>query len=100
MKRLEFKDSHSTSSSLHGDIFGSYFDRYMAQHGRLLIGGKAYRHSSTVQETNVLTRTIKVSIAQQKQAPYGELYIVRLGGPFEEVGEENEAIGGDNQKVG
>lgn len=59
-----------------------------------------YRYAGDVSKTNTLTRYVKTTAQAKKQIVPGESLIVTLGGPFEEVGEQHEAIGGDNQKVG
>ena len=59
-----------------------------------------YRYAGDVSKTNTLTRYVKTTAKAKKQIVPGESLIVTLGGPFEEVGEQHETIGGDNQKVG
>lgn len=57
--------------------------------------GRWYKQVSpevkTITNENIMkTKTLNIELP----------LIVKLGGPFEEVGEENEAVGGDYQKVG
>ncbi len=63
-------------------------------------GSGHYRYLGAVNEQHVLNRYIKTTRAAKKQIVPDEALTVVLGGPFQQVGEEHEAIGGDNQKVG
>lgn len=59
-----------------------------------------YRYGGSVSENRVLNRYIKTTKAANKQIRPDKAFVVLLGGPFQEVGEQNEAVGGENQKVG
>lgn len=59
-----------------------------------------YKYLGAVPETRVLNRTIKTTRPAGKQVVPDEALMVLLGGPFQQVGEEHEAVGGENQKVG
>lgn len=59
-----------------------------------------YRYIGSVPETTVVNRYIKTTKPAGKQVVPDEALMVLLGGPFQQVGEEYEAVGGENQKVG
>ena len=59
-----------------------------------------YRFAGTVTEPLVITRTIETIIKKNRTIRPGEAFIIKLGGPFQEVGEQKDKVGGDEQKVG
>lgn len=59
------------------------------------------RHVDKGVDTVVLEKKIIKSKAQEpKRVILDQANLVRLGGPFEKIGEEDESVGGPNQKVG
>ena len=73
------------------------------------IGGYIISEGSTIPATqykyipyharqNVYTHT--TATKRKKITPHDIANLVILGGPFEKIGEENESVGGGNQKVG
>ena len=58
--------------------------------------GEFYRDNGS----ETINRRRTISRETKQPMPEVGVSIVRLGGPFEEIGEQHEAIGGDNQKVG
>jgi len=63
-------------------------------------GANKYRYAGDVSKTNVFTRYVKQSDTAKRQIVPGESPVVTLGGPFQKVGNQDETVGGDNQKVG
>ena len=78
-------------------------------HGLRMIGtwggGSTNVYMARQIEKGITTKYIKKVIIKNKRKQQGkitldEAKLVQLGGPFEKIGDENEAVGGRNQKVG
>lgn len=59
-----------------------------------------YRYLGSVPESRVFTRTIETAVQKSKSLKPDDALVVKLGGPFQEVGQQEQDIGGDKQKVG
>lgn len=86
-----YADPQYRSSVLHNNK--SALKREWEESGR-------YRYLGSEPETRVITRTIETKVTKDKKIVPGESNIITLGGPFQRVGKQDEAVGGDNQKVG
>lgn len=99
-KTLQITYSSTTSSSI-GNL-NRYKDDYLASYGRFFaLNNPLYKYGGTkdiIHKTQIVN---KVTIDKKAKTPDVDIsYLVILGGTFEKIGEEDEAIGGGNQKVG
>lgn len=59
------------------------------------------RHVDKGVDTIVLEKKIvKTKVQEPKRVILDQANLVKLGGPFEKIGEQDESVGGPNQKVG
>lgn len=112
VKRLSIMTSSSTSGSISNEMNALYND-YIRNYARLLMfqnGWNAgvpngphvlYKHIETINKTNRYSNVTYKSIDKSvKRKADLAAYVIELGGSFEKIGEEDESIGGDYQKVG
>lgn len=112
MKRLEISYSSNTSGSM-SEKHNQLYNDYCRGHASLLtlqgstagIGvptqGVLYKFNGVRLDTTYAKKNVE-SIKQKKvEIPDVERgIIIQLGGTFEKIGDEDEAIGGGDQKVG
>lgn len=105
-KRLDIRYSETTSASIDGNYLKSMRDLYMSQYGRRMLGwaggsSTLYRFDGIFIEARTIRRTKTKVVSQDRKQPDIDISrLVILGGPFEKIGERDEAIGGGSQKVG
>ena len=107
-KRLEIRYSKTTSASIDGPYLSNMRGHYMSVYGRLMGGSleslgvsTLYKFNGVKVQKRTLQKTKKKEAAVKTKTPDIDISrLVILGGTFEKVGEENEAIGGGTQKVG
>ena len=63
-------------------------------------GGHGTRYYKYIPYEETVTRTVTKTHIVKKQPNVDQSNLVMLGGAFEEIGEEDEVIGGGSQKVG
>ena len=101
MKTLDIKSTKKISAA---DYYGGNRDTvYHNMRNEMQLDWRYsghYRYAGSVSETHVLNRYIKTTRTRNKQIVPDESLVVMLGGPFEEVGNTNETVGGENQKMG
>lgn len=102
VKRLEFTDSSRTSSSLSTSKLDAKASEWIATHARMLhASGAYYKFVGTNYRRDNLVSVKKIFIESKDATPdFDKAFIVELGGLFQKVGDDNEVIGGGNQKVG
>ena len=100
-KKLQINYWHTTSASI-GSL-SKYEGYYLARYGRLITeaGGSLYKSGGLETDISRVSKTTKKTVTRKRIIPDIEVsYVVPLGGTFEKIGEDDEAIGGGNQKVG
>jgi hypothetical protein len=102
VKRLEFTDSSRTSASLSTNKLDAKADWWIMNHAMpLKVAGSFYKFIGAKHQIESLVSVKKVLIDKNDPTPdIDKMFIVELGGPFEKIGDDDEAIGGGTQKVG
>ena len=59
-----------------------------------------YKKINKRERSNIKRIVIPKKRVEEPRVVLEKNVVVQLGGPFEKVGEEDESVGGDNQKVG
>lgn len=62
--------------------------------------GRYYTRGNDINRTATIMKTVEVAGEQVMPLRLDKSYIVQLGGEFEKIGENDEAVGGGSQKVG
>lgn len=102
VKRLEFTDSSRTSSSISTSKLDAKAAEWIATHARMLsIYGPYYKFIGTTYRRDNLVSVKKIFVENKDATPdFDKAFVVELGGLFQKVGDDNEVIGGGNQKMG
>lgn len=102
VKRLEFTDSSRTSSSLSTNKLDAKAAEWISSHARMLSTyGSYYKFIGTTYRRDNLVSVKKMFIESKDATPdFDKAFVVELGGLFQKIGDDNEVIGGGNQKVG
>lgn len=102
VKRLEFTDSSRTSSHINTNVLDAKAAEWIAIHARMLdMSGAYYKFIGATYRRDNLVSVKKIFIESKDATPdYDKAFVVELGGLFQKVGDDDEVIGGGNQKVG
>ena len=90
-----------TDSMNYMDLYNYDYDTFVIVWG---LGRDQWHYGRYTNKGNdkiVLERNVIVPAKKEpKKVILDETVTVKLGGPFEKIGEEDESVGGNNQKVG
>lgn len=104
VKRIEYRystsinDTHADSSDCRRAFEYWILKNFGGLNG---IPGDLYKWAGIDVETKTIINKTKNKIEpQRKKLNIDKEFVVELGGPFEMIGDKDEALGGGNQKMG
>lgn len=109
MQRLEFtiRKTIGTSDSMSG-THSNLYAQYVESQARLLCGtflaptdGVLYKFKGQDVDVHVMNKIVhKTKIKKNLSPRIEESIVIQLGGTFEKIGDEEEFVGGGDQKIG
>lgn len=99
MKKLNITYTTYASSSDENRAMDKAYKEYMNKYGKRFTRGERYRKYMVLDVNEVHTITKTKLIPERSGQPIIS-HMVRLGGPFEEVGGTDEIIGREDQRLG
>ena len=99
MKKLNITYTTYASSSDENRAMDKAYKEYMNKYGKRFARGERYRKYMVLDVNDIHTVTKTKVVSEQPGQPIIS-HMVRLGGPFEEVGGTDEIIGREDQRLG